>query len=65
MPRRTTVPTRVYKYRAFGDLALQTLVQDILYFADPSTFNDPLDAKPIFSRQGCVPGFAQLIVAHS
>ena len=46
MPGSTKMPARVYKYRAFSDLALQTLVQDVLYFADPSTFNDPLDAKP-------------------
>ncbi len=42
----TKTPERVYKYRTFSDLALQTLVQDVLYFADPSTLNDPLDAQP-------------------
>lgn len=39
-------PERVYKYRAFSHLALEMLVEDRLYFADPSTFNDPLDTKP-------------------
>jgi len=39
-------PKRIYKYRAFSDLSLETLVQDLLFFADPSTFNDPLDAQP-------------------
>lgn len=41
-----TRPARVYKYRAFSDQSLGTLVQDLLFFADPSTFNDPLDAQP-------------------
>jgi hypothetical protein len=39
-------PKRVYKYRAFNHLSLEMLVEDRLYFADPSTFNDPLDTKP-------------------
>jgi hypothetical protein len=41
-------PGRVYKYRAFSELSLQSLVEDVVYFADPSTFNDPLDAQPTF-----------------
>jgi len=41
------IPDRLYKYRAFSDLTVQTLVSDELFFADPSTFNDPLDARPI------------------
>ena len=40
------VPSRLYKYRAFSDLSLASLVEDQLYFADPSSFNDPLDTKP-------------------
>lgn len=40
------LPERVYKYRAFSHLSLEMLVEDRLYFADPSTFNDPLDTKP-------------------
>lgn len=39
-------PDLVYKYRAFSNLSLEMLVEDTLFFADPSTFNDPLDAKP-------------------
>jgi hypothetical protein len=46
MTRRTKRPERVYKYRAFSQLTLEMLVEDRLFFADPSTFNDPLDAKP-------------------
>ncbi len=39
-------PNRVYKYRAFSHHTLDMLVEDRLYFAGPSTFNDPLDTKP-------------------
>ena len=39
-------PRRLYKYRAFSDRTLSSLVEDQLFFADPSTFNDPLDTKP-------------------
>lgn len=40
------IPNRLYKYRAFSDLSLSSLVEDKLFFADPSSFNDPLDTKP-------------------
>jgi hypothetical protein len=39
-------PDWVYKYRAFSHRTLEMLVEDRLYFAEPSTFNDPLDTKP-------------------
>ncbi len=39
-------PKRLYKYRAFSGRSIANLVEDQLYFADPSTFNDPLDTKP-------------------
>lgn len=41
-----TLPKRLYKYRNFSNLTLGMLVEDTVYFADPSTFNDPLDTKP-------------------
>lgn len=40
------IPKRLYKYRAFSDLTAQILVTDSIFFASPSTFNDPLDSKP-------------------
>ncbi|WP_199228587.1 MULTISPECIES: DUF2971 domain-containing protein [unclassified Caulobacter] len=46
MTRRRKRPEQVYKYRAFSQRTLEMLVEDTLFFADPSTFNDPLDAKP-------------------
>jgi hypothetical protein len=39
-------PKRLFKYLAFSNRALDLLVGDNLYFADPSTFNDPLDTRP-------------------
>lgn len=44
--RGTKPPRRLYKYRAFSDRALNMLVFDKLYYADPTTFNDPLDTQP-------------------
>ena len=37
---------RLYKYRVFNSRTLSMLVEDQLYFADPSSFNDPLDTRP-------------------
>ncbi|ATW02119.1 DUF2971 domain-containing protein [Sphingorhabdus sp. YGSMI21] len=39
-------PRRLYKYRSFSNLTLTMLVEDVVYLADPTTFNDPLDTKP-------------------
>jgi hypothetical protein len=46
MVGKSKIPNRLYKYRAFSNLTLDMLVADNLFFADPSTFNDPLDTKP-------------------
>jgi Protein of unknown function (DUF2971) len=40
------IPKTLYKYRAFSNLTLDALIDDQLFFADPRTFNDPLDSKP-------------------
>lgn len=40
------MPRRLYKYREFSNRTLSMLIDDIVYFADPTTFNDPLDTKP-------------------
>lgn len=39
-------PRRVYKYKTFSPQSLELLLADKVYFADPSTFNDPLDTRP-------------------
>ncbi len=44
--RKTKVPRRLYKYRSFSDRLLDAMLGDQLYYADPGTFNDPLDTKP-------------------
>lgn len=40
------IPKRLYKYRVFSNRTLDALIADQMFFADPSTFNDPLDTKP-------------------
>lgn len=37
------LPDRIYKYRSFSNRTIEMLVEDQLFYADPSTFNDPLD----------------------
>lgn len=39
-------PNTFYRYRAFNILTLDGLCLDTMYFANPSTFNDPLDCSP-------------------
>lgn len=40
------IPKRLYKYRDFSHRTLAMVISDKLYYADPSTFNDPLDTQP-------------------
>ena len=40
------LPKRLYKYRDLTARTLHMVVGDQLYFANPSTFNDPLDTRP-------------------
>ena len=46
MEEGRTIPKRLYKYRELSARTLDMIVGDTLYFADPSTFNDPLDTRP-------------------
>ena len=41
-----SIPSNLYKYKSFSVDSLDLLVSDSLYFADPTTFNDPLDCNP-------------------
>ena len=43
-PPRT--PTRLYKYRAFNTNTLRLLTEAEVYYANPTSFNDPLDCSP-------------------
>ena len=58
-------PKRLYKYRSFSNLTLAMLVEDTVYFADPTTFNDPLDTNPTLDTDlpsaALEPVLAQLI----
>ncbi|MFZ3618212.1 DUF2971 domain-containing protein [Leclercia barmai] len=40
------IPTHLYKYKSFSVDSLDLLVSDKLYFANPNSFNDPLDCNP-------------------
>lgn len=42
-------PRVLYRYRAFDSRTLESLCRDELFFARPSSFNDPLDSKPTIS----------------
>ena len=46
MDEDSNIPRRLYKYRELSARTLDMIVADNLYFADPSTFNDPLDTRP-------------------
>lgn len=54
-------PKRVYKYRAFSELLVEALVLDQLFFADPSSFNDPLDARPTLEADLPVPELERIL----
>jgi Protein of unknown function (DUF2971) len=53
MPR--AAPPFLYKYRHFGARTVELLCRDQVFYADPSTFNDPLDSKPCVEADCDVP----------
>lgn len=42
------MPMKLYKYREFGVRALRSLTEAEVHYAQPRTFNDPLDCDPTF-----------------
>lgn len=46
MTQAESKPEMIYRYRAFDERTLDILLNDSVYFANPSTFNDPLDCSP-------------------
>lgn len=40
------LPKRLYKYSGFSARTLDMILRDHVYYADPTTFNDPLDSHP-------------------
>jgi hypothetical protein len=43
----SALPTRLYKYRKFNTSTLRLITKAESYYADPETFNDPLDCRPV------------------
>lgn len=43
----TRIPKSLFKYLCFSDKLLEQLCFDQVYYADPSSFNDPLDCLPV------------------
>ncbi len=42
----TDQPEKIYRYRSFSELTIDSLCMDQLYFANPISFNDPMDCQP-------------------
>lgn len=40
------IPAILYKYKAFSINSLDSLINDTVYLADPTSFNDPFDCQP-------------------
>lgn len=47
MTKDPKLPRRLYKYRTFNAFTLRLISQGEAYYADPETFNDPLDCRPV------------------
>lgn len=45
MPEELSIPAKLYKYRRFDVAALNMITDHGLYFANPRSFNDPLDCE--------------------
>ena len=43
----SSIPPRLYKYRTFDSNSLRALHEELVYYASPGSFNDPLDCRPI------------------
>jgi hypothetical protein len=39
-------PEKIYRYRGFSEYTVDNLCTDQLYFANPISFNDPMDCQP-------------------
>lgn len=42
-------PKKLFKYKKFNDDSMELIIDDYLYFANPTQFNDPLDCKVTIS----------------
>jgi hypothetical protein len=64
MPVANNVPAprKLYKYRQFDNNALRMLCEANVYYADPRTFNDPLDCDPTMKKGVTLRDFEQLCI---
>lgn len=56
------LPKKLYKYRKFDARALKIVTQKELYYADPKTFNDPMDCCPTLHFDISLQALAKLLV---
>jgi hypothetical protein len=54
-------PHTLYRYRTFTPAVLEELCEDRLYFANPGTFNDPLDCHPVLEADSSVGDLRRLV----
>lgn len=61
MENRMGLPKLLFKYRDLTARTLDMLVGDKQYFADPRTFNDPLDTRPSFEDDVDTPELSRIL----
>lgn len=54
-------PKTFYKYRAFNTTTLDSICLDTVYFANPSSFNDPLDCVPTLACDSSIEELRKLL----
>lgn len=54
-------PKTFYKYRAFNTTTLDALCHDTIYFANPGSFNDPLDCVPTLECDSLIEDLRKLL----
>lgn len=54
-------PTNFYRYRTFNATTLEILCNDTMFFAHPSTFNDPMDCNPTLRCDSSLDELRQLL----
>lgn len=57
----TRDPKTFYKYRVFNAITLDALCHDNIYFANPGSFNDPLDCVPTLECDSSIEDLRKLL----
>jgi len=55
-------PEKIYRYRGFSGLTVDTLCCDQLYFANPNSFNDPMDCQPTIESDSDSTELKQILI---